>query len=187
VILFFSVFTNGYEVQHTGEKHIAAYYKTMYAIEPKYESDTELDEQAMLCDKYINLNTIKMYNTWGYHHPKAYLVSAGSEDRTRPHLRENRRQNDQFAYFEKLCEEVVKNGKKFIVVIPPATKEYRSGLPPKEELFSKLNSYAIKHQITVLDFFDSDIFETDDFGDFDHLTPSGAQKLTGAIIQQISG
>ena len=187
IILFYSVFSPGYEVQCTSEKHIAAYYNVLYGIPPKYEPDSELLEQKLLCKRGLKAYTVNCRDTWGFNHlgdyfPADYPVT----DRCKAHLRENQRSNNQFDYFRKLCREAIERGIHIYIVIPPARGDYRAGLPSKDELFFKLIATAKEQQIKILDFFDSSIFHADDFGDFDHLTPDGAQKLTKEIFQLLA-
>lgn len=88
--------------------------------------------------------------------------------------------------FLRFCGE---KGINAIVVIPPATKYYRTALDGsyREELVGVLESAdGIVH---LLDLFESEEFEASDFNDTDHLSDAGAGKLTQMIlglIQSIS-
>lgn len=179
VFLFFSVFSPGYEVQNTADKHIAAFFNAIYRIKPKYSMSKKLRKLSILCKIFIKFTKLTAnhplgFNPLGVYFPADYAV----EERCEKHLRENTRANDQFDYLDKLHNAIKKNGMELIIVIPPARADYRAGLPAHEIVFSHLYSYVHKQQIKVVNFFDSPIFLEADFGDFDHLTLSGAQKLT---------
>lgn len=88
---------------------------------------------------------------------------------------ENRQLLQEFLHF---CGE---KGINAVVVIPPATKYYRAALDQayKEELVAFLESaQGIVH---LLDLYDSDAFEEQDFNDTDHLSDAGAGKMTQMI------
>lgn len=88
---------------------------------------------------------------------------------------ENRQLLQEFLHF---CGE---RGINAVVVIPPATKYYRAALDQtyKDELVAFLESaQGIVH---LLDLYDSDAFEEQDFNDTDHLSDAGAGKLTQMI------
>lgn len=69
-----------------------------------------------------------------------------------------------------------------VVVVPPAYKAYRDHLYGgyKDIFYGVLNQ--AEGTIHLLDLFDSAYFQAEDFNDMDHLGDTGAEKLTGMIL-----
>ena len=77
------------------------------------------------------------------------------------------------------------NNINLMFVVTPATESYRKYLEPefKKVFYDTLN--IINSEIHLLDLFDNDIFVTEDFIDTDHLSDSGADKMTMLINEAL--
>lgn len=75
---------------------------------------------------------------------------------------------------------------KLLFVVTPTTKYYRDYLDKeyKNKFYETLNN--IETTIHLLDLFDSDMFNTEDFIDADHLSDQGADKLTVIINETLT-
>lgn len=73
----------------------------------------------------------------------------------------------------------------FFVVVPPASKYYRAFSEPKfKEIFYDILNRT-KGEIHLLDLYEEVFFEDKDFNDMDHLSDSGADKMTAIILDLI--
>lgn len=95
--------------------------------------------------------------------------------------------HDQLIYLEKLLSDVQANNQKLYIVITPYLKEYRKYLIPKKELFKDLYEFLqnFKEEYQLIDLFESDLFNKDDFYDYEHLNLNGAKKITKLIRDEI--
>lgn len=184
IIFCYSTFSRGFEVQRTIDKHVSAYYKYIYDIPFKYKADEGIEKDIKACMYYIKAQkTIQVHDVWGYQPVgRFFKADVPAADRCRFHLRENRRQNDQFIFFSEMHRTCLKNKLALLVLIPPTRDDYRRGLPPKDEIFAHMYSYSRKNEIPLIDMFDFANLDYEDFGDFDHLNLNGARKFTREIF-----
>ena len=58
---------------------------------------------------------------------------------------------------------------------------------PKKELFKDLYEFLqnFKEEYQLIDLFESDLFNKDDFYDYEHLNLNGAKKITKLIRDEI--
>lgn len=70
------------------------------------------------------------------------------------------------------------------IVVAPASKYYVKHIAPqfKEIFYEVVNS--IDSSLKILDYSNGESFLDEDFNDMDHLSDSGAIKLTNAIIRE---
>lgn len=70
-------------------------------------------------------------------------------------------------------------------MIMPATKEYLNKIDTryKTETLSILNE--MPHEINYVDFNDEEMFDIEDFEDYDHLNTAGAIKLSKMIAEMV--
>ena len=92
---------------------------------------------------------------------------------------------------EKIFEEYILflKGKNImpIIVICPASKYYRENFnyKKKDEYYNILNKFKNKYNFQVIDYFESNLFEDDDFWDYSHLNGKGAEKFTKILKKEI--
>lgn len=183
VYLFYSVFLPDFELQMTNEKERCAYFKFLYNIPYKNKACVELDLCYMQAKAYYKAFQDKI-DTNGYIEQKVFFDETFTvEKRVEGHLRENKRENNQMLFLQKIIDECKLRNINLKIVIPPARKDYRNLLPNFDVLFQKLLNITPTPEI--LNFYDSPFFTDADFGDFDHLNSFGAVKLTNFIKEKV--
>lgn len=107
--------------------------------------------------------------------------------RAQKHYKINQKSSNQMDYCLKLINETELNNQKLYFILPPAHRYYKEVLPKSEKLFEKLYEVCsgFSH-IEIINLYDSDIFTDDDFTDGDHLSYSGAQKMTTIVREKIN-
>ena len=122
----------------------------------------------------------------GYVYDKSYLSKVDVIERVKKHLQENRRLPDQMGYFRRLKERVESDGNDFYLIIPPVRSDYRDALEEitPRDLFEGFRSSM--PECRIFDFYEDKEFIECDFGDCDHMSKSGAQKLTAKIYSKIT-
>lgn len=90
---------------------------------------------------------------------------------------------ENIVLFSKLVGFCAERGINFICLVPPATSYYRKALNPefKEIFYQTIND--TDGVIHLIDLFDNSCFAEEDFNDTDHLSESGANKLTQYVLQ----
>jgi hypothetical protein len=184
IVLFYSVFSPGFELEKTNEYQIAVFFKLLFNIpykeryylkkfEKKFSNFLKSISEENVHNNYLGYDKLNIFFDEDY----------GALKRAKTHLRENLRGNDQTKYVEKILHLTKENRHDLIIVISPAREDYRNSLPEFDELFKDLNS--IKN-IKVLNFYNDNDFDNNDFGDFDHLNHNGAKKLTMKICEGLN-
>lgn len=182
LILFYSVFSPGHELEKTKEYHIAILFKLIFGI-PYRDSNLKIYEEKIIEALGLIPEEEMPDNYTGYEIPDWFFDEAfGVENRAKMHLRENSRSSNQTKYVEKISSLAKKHKHKLTVVLSPAREDYKSFLPDSSELFKELNNLK---GIDILNYYDDKDFTRDDFGDFDHLNQDGAKKLTQKIYKAL--
>lgn len=173
IILFYSVFSPGFDLQKTNEKATCQLFNENFDIPYKYDefSKTEI--------KKVAASDIDFEN--GFFNQRPFMKGDNVQERAKTHLRENRREVKQTIFLEKIVEESIKNSYTLTIVTSPVTEEYRENMPDQEELFKDICSLQKKYNFEIVDFYSDSSFTSDDFGDFDHLNFTGAKKLTNKL------
>ncbi|XVJ50918.1 MAG: hypothetical protein HEQ32_02035 [Vampirovibrio sp.] len=185
IILVYSVFSSGLEVQKTIDYEVCNYFKCLYDIDYKLPDDQNL---GGLYKVYKSLSKKRFplvkdrVNTQGYVRLNRYFdQNAPVKERVKTHLRENERKNDVLSYLIRFIDMAQQEGMDVFILIPPARRDYLDCLPHESELFASLYSMIEGQDITLCNYFSDSQFEWEDFGDFDHLTEAGASKLTSDL------
>ena len=176
VILFYSIFSNGFELSKTHENFRCAGYKYFFNID--YDINEALSNDIELLSKIFKLNK-NIKNYYG-NFEKYKVIHSVAKERIKTHLRENQRNNLQNEWLKEIINITQNKNHNFYICIAPAREDYRKLLPDKEELFKSL--YEISSDKTkILNFYDNTEFNYSDFCDTDHLNLQGAKKLTKMI------
>lgn len=181
VIIFYSVFSNGFSLIKTNEKYRTVFYKYFLGI--PYQESTYIDEsnEKLIIKKCNEISIINYEDSYlGYDLQTYYGTKISPEDRVKSHLRENLREPDQLIWFSKLIESIKADKRNMVIVLSPVRKDYKSLLPDKEIIFKKL--YQLRsNNFIIIDLYDEESFTDADFGDTDHLNEIGANKATNII------
>ena len=183
VILFYSVFSPGFDQEMTNDREAPVIYKTLLDIPYRHpeRNNYEKTEKAFLkyarSDKYY-YDHMDARGNFDHSSFISSDIASDVEKRVIGHLKNNARENRQTKYVAEMRKLAEERGHTFAVVIPPARSDYMQRMPPRETVFKDL--FALK-DVRVLDYFGSPDFSDDDFGDMDHLNLQGALKLSGFI------
>lgn len=183
IIVFYSVFSSGLELEKTSEYPICSCYKLLFDIPYKTNKSYKKIEKQF-SKELLEPLTIPDYYL-GYNNPQIFFSeNFGVKNRVKTHLRENLRSNKQNDYINKIFELSKQANHNLTIIIPPARSDYKSNLPDSADLFKKL--YIISNnRFNILNFYDNNDFLFEDFGDFDHLNCDGAEKLTKKINEYL--
>ena len=183
IILFYSPFSPGFQLCKTSEAWKCIAYKTFYNI----DFQSELPEDAKYLEKKLpyvikNKKCDLPENYRGevfYSDKNGFIDIAAIAKRW---IKHNRRNNNQNLYLEKLIEKSNANNHNLYIVIAPLRKDLKLLLPDKEIIFSSLYKLTENHStLKLIDLYNSEDFDVLDFEDTDHMSYTGAKKLTGII------
>lgn len=187
IILFYSIFSPGSDVEKSASERVVA-----IAMNNKYQLGINYSEEELISlNNFAKNIKIECENPKNYDHgyPPFILESIndsyGVSNRARDHLRFNLRHNS-LGYLSKIIALAYHRRQRIFIVLPPYRSDYKreiiqnggnrySGLTTTLELAKSF----IKP--VVLDFFDNTNFIDSDFIDFDHLNHEGAIKLTNIV------
>ncbi|RKS87078.1 hypothetical protein DES39_0289 [Orbus hercynius] len=179
IVLFYSIFSNGFEIEKTKEKSISAYFKFLYNIEPKFNNNELILEQKKIKIFRMQTNMFEKIDNGFLYHKDKPLDCFNVNDRVNIHLRENKRENDQLDYVVKLINECNKNNQKLCIILSPARRDYKRLVPNNS--FEKILELKKQYKFEMIDFFNSNLFNDDDFFDCDHVNLVGAKKLSNRL------
>ena len=175
LILFIDVFSKGWHLECTNAKHICASYKYLYDIDyPLFEDDQNYLKKCQKIDK-IKLNPSK--NSNGYLEPPKLTILDTVQQRVDGHMKEHLREISRYIYIYKIADIVKDKGTKMSIVFPPLRKDY-SDLLESKLLLKSIEEMNLSKNIKILDFTNDNDFNDDDFYDYDHLNPKGAEKFS---------
>lgn len=189
VVLFYSVFSPGFETERSIEMDYCCYYKFFWGVPLRYHANDGFGRKMKMIDRYVANRAMEISSD--YHGENEYKFfmpdTIPAQERAAAHLKHNRRQNGQTDYVRKMAKLANEKGHRLVVVVPPARSDYREHLPADQELFGEL--YALLDEcpaVQLMSFLRDCDFEDSDFGDTDHLNRHGAEKLTGMIKDRLN-
>lgn len=185
IILFYSVFSPGFDLEMTNIFLDPIAYKILLDIPYRYErNDRKKTEKTF--QKYMRSDKICYDHTdsrGNFDHCSFFGKNIDAKERADGHLKNAVRENGQTKYVAEMQNLAEKNGHSFVVVIPPARSDYMQHMPPCETVFKDL--FSLKN-VRTLNYFGSSDFSDEDFGDMDHLNLQGALKLTDFIHKALN-
>lgn len=188
VILFYSVFSSGSETEKTVERERCLYYRKFWGVPYRFNDESFWKPKEVHLEAWLKIREKKANPDYrGLGDYRGFLPPSSSvSDRVVSHLKNNRRNNGQVQYVEKMAELAKERGHKFVIVIPPFRRDYMDLLPPYAEVFGDLLTILRRHHdVHLLSFFGDSSFADSDFGDMDHLNRHGAGKLTAKIVEHL--
>ena len=188
VVIFYSVFSPGYQLIKTNDAYLAIAFKIICNI--PYQ-DCKIAENLNLekLEKYYLNKYKKTINNFAFNAKysgneekyESFFNNVTAEQRAIPHYKNNQRHNNQNQYLGYISEVAKQYNQKIYIIIPPATQEYKKLLPSSEELFSELYDTAQNlDNLQVINCYDIS-FDKNEFVDWDHLGLKGAERLTKII------
>lgn len=191
VVLFFvNIIAPGYNLGMTSERARLVSYKHFFGVDYNRLNRIEPKTEKRILKKISKSKFLRKKSIRGFVFDKPHFPNIDIKKRVAGHLRENRREPDQMEHFYELQRLIEADGRRLYLVIPPFRSDFRAelesqaGIVGKGDLFKKFESVMSKEQ--VLDFYNCDEISDDDFGDCDHLSEAGAQKLTAMIRCRIA-
>lgn len=190
VVLFFSVFSSGAEMQKTINAPLCQYYKNVFDIDFKYPWKEKYYGELIDYMKKNSPNISEDYMGWS---PCVGVFNEVIAKRdVEAHVKHALRKNQQELYVREIYNLCHSRNVKLLVVIPPHSPNYHQYLAEicskfsvsEKELFSPLYSIAEK-DIQVLDHFSDVNFTNDDFWDWEHLAPNGSVKFSNILLKEI--
>ncbi len=189
VVLFYSVFSPGYEVLKTKEDFRSFHYNLIFGIKPHPRRYWDiLSEKYGSYLPYMTQRAEKLRVSKSYHgeNPDIKGKNVNRIGQTDPNVRaqgalkHNQRNCLQNKYMEKMILLAKKCHHNFVLVLSPAHQEYKNVLPAEKELFSGVFRLVAEYpsDMMFLDFYKRNDFEDTDWWDYDHLNPLGAEKFT---------
>lgn len=191
VVLFFSVFSSGAEMQKTVNVPLCQYYKAVFDIDFKYPWEGKYcgKEIKWMADRLPPVNPAYK----GYEPVVGQFKYETAYGDLIAHIKHALRGNHQEDYVRQIYELAEKHGHRLIVVIPPHSPEYRRVLDEEcrkkgvdgKTLFYPLFAVRQKCDFDLLDYFSDDRFTNDDFWDWEHLNPAGATKFCNLLKPRV--
>ena len=196
VILFYSVFSAGFDCVRGRENYRSYHYEKIFDIKPHIPGYSE-----KLYDLYGSFQKSIDEEANGLEVPQDYrgenpdvtgkyvgrLGITNYVERANGHLKSNRRESRQTPYVEKLIQLAQQHHVLVTVVLSPAHAKMKSHWPPVSDLFADLFELLKSHpEVKLADFYSQDALARDDFWwDYDHLNPAGAKQFTQLYHQQM--
>lgn len=193
VVVFFSVFSSGFELDKCSEKERCMVYDALFNIPPK----TKFYEKNPYKNKWVQLKFFWKYllKRKSYSEYKGDCVDVDGKNvqriesadvavRVEKALKHYRRNKIGYEYLKKIIEEANEHQHEVIIVLSPAHQKYKE-LVDKEIDFNCQDVSLQALNYKVIDGYKLNCFEDADFWDFDHLRLSGAKKFTTIIRKEI--
>lgn len=189
VILFFSVFSPGFDLIKTSEYQRCFLYKLIFNIPYKNKLSIDQKNEEIKYKKYIDQikNNFLLDDNYVGCDDNNYFskINLSVKDRAIKHLRENNRNNNQIRYIKDMNSLIERNNQKLIIVIPPTRNDYKKILPKSTIIFQKLFEFSKMHNIKILNYYDINLNDSN-FWDTDHLNEKGAKKITKDILKAVN-
>ena len=184
VIVFWSVFHAGLQLEKTKEFSKCIPYKYLYGID--YASDFPAnDKYAIQKIKQQQKDIIcpddfRGKSTYDTHHGES------AETLVSKHLKNTMRNNNQIQYLDNIAKLAKRKNHKLYVVLPPYRSDYLKFLPKDKIVYRELFDFLDKNKnVKLLNFRRDKDFKDSDFDSPDHCNENGGIKLTKKINRAI--
>jgi hypothetical protein len=186
VIVFWSVFHSGFQLEKTKECLHCVPYKILYGIDYACEM-YPVDRRIV---KNIE-NLMATTNVPNNYRGKSFYIS-GHSDKTEKiatgHLKNTIRNNNQIQYLAQIVELARQKGHNVYVVLPPYRKDYTDCLPDDKIVFAELFKFLKHNQdVRLINLGHDTDFKDSDFANCDHCNERGGRKVTTKINKIIMG
>ena len=180
IILFWSVFHPGLQLEKTKEYLKCVPYKLFYHAE--YPVKFPVSDKKIIKTLQKQFNAIQYPN--GYRGKSLYNAVHNdiTQDLVMKHIKNTKRNNHQIEYVKKMLDLARKYGHRLVIVLPPYRSDYLDCLPADNEIYFELFNFLATHQdVTLLNFQRDKDFTASDFDSADHCNLLGAKKLTNKL------
>ncbi len=185
VVVVYSVFSPGNDLEKSpSEREIAVALNELFGLGIEYSDDYLRVLSGVMAGKNDALEVEMEDGYYGFlpTYGKGYMPEAYWEGRVQGHLRLSR-VDDGIVYLRQMIALAQDLGHRLLVLIPPARSDYTATCMAStdnvfESLYQVLDELGIDKAQSVLNLFNDPRFADSDFGDSDHLLPSGAGAVT---------
>lgn len=192
IVLFFDVFSSGFNLSKTHIDFVCVPYKLLYGIPYREKLSWKARIIEKKCKKYLKNNTCHAPD--GYRGMSLYKIwnkNVNVTERVKSHLKNNQRPTSQMEYLDKLMSAANRNHHNLYITTPPLRADYRAVLTKNgggyNNIFTRLiRSAQAQNTALLLNYHDDSDFNDADFGDCDHLNQAGANKLANKIREVIN-
>ena len=180
VIVFWSVFHAGLQLEKTQEWTKCIPYKKLYDID--YAFPLPVDDRFLLdalenqMHGFVCPNNFRGKSLYNQNHesPTKVLVEK--------HVKNTTRNNNQIQYLENIAKLAKKNHHELYVVLPPYRSDYLQFLPDDKIIYRELFEFLKRNNhVKLLNFQHDNDFKDSDFNSPDHCNENGGKKLTRKI------
>lgn len=183
VIIFFSVFSPGFQTENSGYREVFMFFHHFWGIPYRFhEEDYFENRQRQLNDQDATIRTVDSTGyrgECGFGYFMTGMSKGDIKKRVQGHLKNNVRDNGEIEYLERFLSLAEKQGHEVTLVFSPARSDYLSFCPDKQNIFAGAYAILNRHpRVRVIDLFGSSRFSDADFGDSDHPNLAGAKKIT---------
>ena len=175
IVLITDVFSRGWRLECTSAKHILASYQYLYGF--KYPMFQDEHKYLKQCKKLDRQHLYATENKNGYLNPPKLQFTDTVEARVKAHLREHNRTVSQYFCLKNMVNSIGYSDGSFMVLILPTRSDYRK-LLPDDLVLNEVKQITKGTNVKIFDFSDDPDFKDEDFYDYDHLNPKGAEKLS---------
>lgn len=195
IIFSFSVFTPGHEQIKSPFAAHCILYKELFKI--PYRSQELADAKKLFKEEKRYIKSIAKYlakqklpenfnGTTNIFKPVKSDCKERRQFYALKHYKYAQKKPSQMEFFFKLLNATKENNQNLYIIIPPATKDYKEVLPDSkflfEELFESVKNY---NHVKIFDYYNTDLFDDNDFLDGDHLNLQGGEKLTSMFRKDV--
>lgn len=180
VILFWSVFHPGLQLERTKNFQMCVPYKALYGID--YACEFPTDDAPAINKINQLMQTIECPDD--FYGQSMYNINhnAATPILVDKHVKNTTRNNNQIQYLEQIVQNARKNKHNVYIVLPPYRSDYLAHLPKDTEIFSELYLFLEQNPDIVLINLQNDTdFLDSDFESADHCNVDGGLKLTAKI------
>lgn len=189
IVLFYSVFSRGWDLVKTSEDFRAYHYEKVFGIHPRHSHYSELLHEKYgpyddyMADKALKLRVSKFYRGANPDTKGLNVWRIGAIDpaqRAAKAYEHCQRKVTLDKYIIKMIEAARQNNHHVTLILSPAHRDYKKALPAEKDIFADIYDMAARYgnEVTLLDFYGRDDFTDDEWWDYDHLKSKGAEKFT---------
>ena len=184
VILFWSVFHPGLQLEKTKEylKCIPykAFYNAQYLVDFPISDHIYLKQLKKLLKRIHVPKDYRGKSFWDIRHSADESASILVEK----HIKNTQRNNHQIQYLEKMLDLAHKYNHKLYIVLPPYRQDYLECLPDDKKIYFELFDFLDKNpDVRLINIQRDKNFNWDDFDSVDHLNEQGSIKSTKKIMK----
>ena len=180
IIVFYSVFHPGLQLERTQKWTTCIPYKKLYGIDYAYPLPVD---DKFLVDAIESQIKDFVYQP-GFRGKSSYNLNHETETEklVKNHLKNTMRNNNQIQYLKNIAELARKKKHKMYVVLPPYRSDYLNQLPDDKIVFRELFEFLDKNpDVKLLNMEHDKDFKDSDFDSPDHCNENGGKKLTAKI------